>query len=73
MDAEGGTAGGHERARGQGNTLGPTLVAGEALDPEGGASGHDLGPTTETEPEIGTETGDDTRHTDERGLTLMPL
>lgn len=70
-DVEGGTAGGRERARGQGAALGHTPVAG--LDPEEGASGHDLGPTTETGPEIETETGDDIHHTDERGLTLLPL
>lgn len=68
-DVEGGTAGGRERAHGQGAALGHTPVAG--LDPEGG--GHDLGPTTEAGPEIETETGDDTHHTDERGLTLLPL
>ena len=69
---EGGTAGGHEHARGQGAALGHTPVAGEGPDPEGGASGHDRGPMSETEPEIGTETGDGTHHTDEQGLTLLP-
>lgn len=72
-DVEGGTAGDHDRAHGQGDALGHTPVAGEGLGPEGGAIGHGLGPTTETGPEIGTETGDDTHHTDERGLTLPPL
>lgn len=75
MDVEGGTAGGraHARAHGQGGVLGHTPVAGEGPDLEGGASGRDLDPTIETGPETETETGDDTHHTDEQGLTLLPL
>lgn len=72
-DVEGGTAGGRARAHGQGDVLGHTPAAGEGLDLEGGASGRDLGPTSETGPETGTETGDDTHRTGEQGLTLLPL
>lgn len=74
-DAEGGTAGGRGRARGRGDAPGLTLVEGEGLHRGGDATEHGLGPgpTTEAEPETGTETGDDTHHTDEQGFTLQPL
>lgn len=74
-DAEGGTAGGQGRARGPGDAPGLTLVEGGGLHLGGDATGHGLGPgpTTEAEPETGTETGDDTHHTEERGFTLQPL
>lgn len=74
-DAEGGTAGGQGRARGRGDAPGRTLVEGEGLHLGGDVIGHGLGPgpTTEAEPETGTETGDDIHHTEEQGFILQPL
>lgn len=78
VDAGGGTGGDPGPDHDQGGVLGLTPAVEEGTEgphPGGDATGHDHGPTTETETEsvrgteIGTGTGEDSQHADGRGKT----